>query len=256
MNRLSLFGTFVLLSALACADDGSGSGCACGGDYQYPRDLAEAAPTESSARARITVSGLDAIGRSVPTILAAGCTPEGEDASSSCELSSDDPNIAKLYLGSPGAPLQSTTNLLLTSIVAEVRSGECDGQPCHRSNLGLHLDSLEGNVHFTLINDEQGPGIEMIFGCPESSISACTEDQFKALARHGLAIDRFGPKMLVALSMTQMRTRALSLNPHASCFGPTLSWVRICDLSDHGSRYDERRRYQSRFQHPPGERHR
>ena len=48
MNRLSLLGTFILLSALACADDGSGGGCACGADYQYPRDIAEAAVADQS----------------------------------------------------------------------------------------------------------------------------------------------------------------------------------------------------------------
>ncbi|MBT6435185.1 MAG: hypothetical protein HOK97_08985 [Deltaproteobacteria bacterium] len=178
MNRLNLVGTFILLSALACADDGTGGGCACAGDYVYPRDIAEAAPTESAVRARVTETGFDSIGRAVPGILKAGCTPEGEDTSSACELSSDDPNIAKLYLGEPGAPLESSTNLLFTTIYAEVRSGECNGQPCHRSNLGLHLDSLDGNVHTRLINDADGPGIEMIFGCPESSMSSCSPDQF------------------------------------------------------------------------------
>lgn len=182
MNRLNLVGTFILLSALACADDGTGGGCACAGDYVYPRDIAEAAPTESSVRARVTETGFDGIARAVPGILKAGCTPEGEDASSACELSSSNPNIAKLYLGEPGAPLESSTNLFFTTIYAEVRSGECNGQPCHRSNLGLHLDSLEGNVHSRLIDDADGPGIEMIFGCPEGSISSCTADQFVNLS--------------------------------------------------------------------------
>ena len=182
MNRLNLVGTFILLSALACADDGTGGGCACADDYVYPRDIAEAAPTESSVRARITETGFDGIARAVPGILKAGCTPEGEDASSACELSSANPNIAKLYLGEPGAPLESSTNLLFTTIYAEVRSGECNGQPCHRSNLGLHLDSLEGNVHSRLIDDADGPAIEMIFGCPEASISSCSADQFVNLS--------------------------------------------------------------------------
>lgn len=182
MNRLSLLGSLLLLSALACADTGGGSGCACGGDFEYPREISEAAPTASALRARVTDAGFESIGRSVPGMISAGCTPEGEDSSASCELSSEDPNIAKFYLGAPCAPMSSTTDLFLTSIHAEVRSGDCNGQSYHRSNLGMQLDSLEGNVHLNIIDDEAGPGIEMIFGCPHSNIGSCSDDEFVRLS--------------------------------------------------------------------------
>ncbi|SVD87468.1 uncharacterized protein METZ01_LOCUS440322, partial [marine metagenome] len=76
----------------------------------------------------------------------------------------------------PCNPLQSSTNLLLTSIDAEVRSGPCNGVDYHRSSLDLHLDSLQGNVTMRMFEDGQGEAIEVILGCAEANMSDCLDD--------------------------------------------------------------------------------
>lgn len=44
-----------------------------------------------------------------------------------------------------------------------------------RSSMAIDLDSLRGNIHFQLIEDANGPGIEVILGCTAADPDDCTD---------------------------------------------------------------------------------
>ena len=176
MNPKQILGLVLILGPFACATDGqSSAGCAggCAGEVEYPRDNPGALPTEKSMRLRITETGFDSIAAALPTLLASGCRQSDGDLSAACELDPENPRYARFYIGEPCAPIEGSLDLLFTEIATSIRSGPCNNVDYHRSAIGLHLDSFEGNIHLNLIQDSMGDGIEVVLGCHEDS--GCTD---------------------------------------------------------------------------------
>ncbi|MEC9465472.1 MAG: hypothetical protein VX834_06795, partial [Myxococcota bacterium] len=176
-RRTRLISIWLLLGLWACGDASTGAGgCACADEYEYPRNEVAAVPTEGAARLRLTETGLDAVAKMVPGFIREGCAESDGDPSATCEVHPDDPQRMRLYMGEPCNPLRSSTNLLLTTIDAEVRSGPCNGVDYHRSSLDLYLDSFEGNVNMRMFEDSDGEAIELIIGCDEANMDDCLSD--------------------------------------------------------------------------------
>lgn len=162
----------LLMMSIGCGDAG---GVGCDASYEYPRMTPEAAVTQGASVVRLTQSAMDAVTGGVPDLLGSQCsTPD--DPSATCYIDPNDSNLVWFYLGEPCAPLESGIDLFFTSIDAELRTGDCNGQSLPRSKIGLHLDSMAGNLKVDIIEDAQGPGLELTLGCDENNLNACAPD--------------------------------------------------------------------------------
>lgn len=166
-QRLSV--SVLLCLAIGCGDAG---GVGCDADYEYPRSTPEAAVTQGAAVVRLTQSAMDAVTGGVPGLLASTCsTPD--DPTATCYTDPNDPNLIWFYIGQPCEEIGGSFSLIFTSIDASLRTGDCNGQTLPRSKIGLHLDSMEGNIEVNIFEDNDGPGLELLLGCTESNLNAC-----------------------------------------------------------------------------------
>ena len=161
---------FVFLSPIVGCGDAGGLGCS--PDYEYPRTTPEAAVTQGASVVRLTQSAMDAVAGGVPGLLGSTCST-ADDPNATCYADPDDPNLVWFFIGQPCEEIGGSFSLIFTSIDASLRTGDCNGQTLPRSRIGLHLDSMEDNLQVNIIEDSEGPGLELLLGCTESNLNAC-----------------------------------------------------------------------------------
>ena len=161
-----------LLTLVACGGTSQEEGCigGCGSSYVFSAAADDTVFTDDVLRLRVTSEGMNTFAAVIPDLILEDCSPTDGNLSENCELHPTNPTHARFYIGGPCDP--EIIDVLGSDL--EIRSGPCNGVDYHRSSVNLHTDTMRGNIHFSLIDDDNGPGILVKMGCGLENPAECT----------------------------------------------------------------------------------